>query len=126
MSRIGNSPILIPDGVTVEKTGHTVMVNGSKGNLKLNIDPAVNIEIEGNKIIVKRKNDQKKVKSLHGLTRNLIANMIIGVSNGWTKSLELSGVGFRAQVTGNKLTLVVGYSHPVDIEAPEGISFEVF
>lgn len=125
MSRIGNLPILIPQGVTVEKEGRTVTVMGPKGKLNLEIDPSISIAIEENKIIIKRKNDQKKVKSLHGSTRNLIFNMITGVSEGWTKFLELSGVGFRAQGSENKLLLTVGYSHPIEIEAPEGITFEV-
>lgn len=125
MSRIGNAPINIPSGVTVDKTGQTFSVNGPKGVLTLDIDPVISVEIEGDKIIVKRKNDQKKVKALHGLTRSLIANMSVGVTDLWSKNLELVGVGFRAQVSGNKLTLNVGYSHPVEITAPLGINFEV-
>lgn len=125
MSRIGNLPILIPEIVTVEKTGRAVVVNGPKGNLKMEIDPNISIELEGNKIKVIRKNEQKKVKALHGLTRNLIANMISGVVSGWSKDLELVGVGFRATVSGNQLTLNVGFSHPVEVLAPEGITFEV-
>lgn len=118
-------PIIIPAGVTVEKTGRTVSVTGLKGTLNLNIDSSIGVEIEGDKIIVKRKNDQKQIKALHGLTRNLIANMIRGVIDPWSKSLELVGVGFRAQVEGSKLILNVGFSHPVEIIAPEGITFEV-
>ena len=125
MSRVGNSPILIPAGVTVEKTGKSVMVNGVKGALKIDVEPSISIEVEEGKVIVKRKNDTKKVKSLHGLTRNLIANMVTGVTSLWSKDLELQGVGFRAQSSGNKLTLNVGFSHPVEIDAPEGINFEV-
>lgn len=118
-------PIIIPAGVTVEKTGRTVSVTGFKGTLNLNIDSSIGVEIEGDKIIVKRKNDQKQIKALHGLTRNLIANMIRGVIDPWSKSLELVGVGFRAQVEESKLILNVGFSHPVEIIAPEGITFEV-
>ena len=125
MSRIGDSHILIPSGVTVEKTVGKVVVSGPKGRLNLEINSSITVEIEGEKIIVKRKNDLKKVKALHGLTRSLINNMVLGVTEGWSKNLELQGVGFRAQVDGSKLILNVGYSHPVEIEAPEGISFEV-
>ncbi len=125
MSRVGNQPILIPAGVTVEQTGQNILVNGPKGKLDLIVNPVISVEIEGQNLTVKRKNDQKKVKSLHGLTRNLIANMIIGVSTGWSKDLELVGVGFRAQVNGNKLVLNVGFSHQVEIESGEGMSFEV-
>lgn len=125
MSRIGDAPILIVTGVTVEKLGKTISVNGPKGNLKIEVNPKVSVEVEGEKVIVKRKSEEKYVKALHGLTRSLIANMVKGVTDGWSKNLELVGVGFRAQSVGNKLTLNVGYSHPVDIEAPEGITFEV-
>lgn len=125
MSRIGNSPINIPSGVTVEKSGQIVMVTGPKGSLKIEASPAVSFEIDGGKVIVKRKNDQKAIKALHGLTRSLIANMVTGVTDLWSKNLELVGVGFRAQVVENKLTLNVGYSHPVEVIAPEGINFEV-
>jgi len=125
MSRIGNAPILIPTGVTVEKKQRQILVNGAKGKLELLIDPAITVEIEGQNVVLKRKNDLKKVKALHGLMRSLLANMIIGVTSGWSKNLELVGVGFRAQVNGSKLTLNVGYSHPVEIEAPEGVTFEV-
>lgn len=125
MSRIGDSPIIIPGEVTVGKTGRAVSVTGPKGNLSLDVDESITVEVEGNKVIVKRKNDQKKVKALHGLTRNLIANMITGVSSLWSKDLELVGVGFRAQVNDNKLTLNVGFSHQVEIVAPDGITFEV-
>lgn len=125
MSRIGNMPIIIPQGIVVEQTGRSVSVSGPKGVLKLDIDPAVSVEIEGEKVLVKRKNDLKKVKGLHGLTRNLLYNMVVGITEGWAKFLELVGVGFRAQVSGNKLILNVGFSHPVEIQAPEGINFEV-
>ncbi len=125
MSRIGDTPIIIPSGVTVEKTGNDLVVNGPKGRLSLNMVPEIKVEVEGDKLIVKRDNDQKRIKALHGLIRNLIANMILGVTDGWSKDLELQGVGFRAQVNGNKLILNVGYSHPVEIESPEGITFEI-
>ncbi|MBI2017492.1 50S ribosomal protein L6 [Candidatus Daviesbacteria bacterium] len=125
MSRIGEAPILIAPLVTVQKERKTVVVNGPKGSLKMEIDPQINVEIEGGEILVKRKLEEKRIKAMHGLTRNLIANMITGVTAGWTKNLELVGVGFRAAGSGSKLTLNVGFSHPVEIEAPEGISFEV-
>lgn len=125
MSRIGDLPILIPSGVTVEKQDAYIKVVGPKGTLELVVDPAIKIEIEGQTLRAIRKNDLKKVKALHGLVRSLIANMILGVTDGWNKDLELVGVGFRAQVEGSKLILNVGYSHPVEMEAPEGITFEV-
>lgn len=125
MSRIGYAPINIPSGVTVEKTGNDLGVSGPKGTLVLKVVSEIKIDIEGNQIIVKRKNEQRRVRALHGLTRNLIANMIIGVVDGWSKNLELQGVGFRAQSSAGKLILNVGYSHPVEISAPEGIIFEV-
>ncbi|MBI2019559.1 50S ribosomal protein L6 [Candidatus Daviesbacteria bacterium] len=125
MSRIGNAPIVIPAGVEVSVSGHMVTVTGPKGVLTLNVDPVISVKMEEGQVLVKRKNDLKRVKALHGLSRNLIANMITGVTNLWTKSLELVGVGFRAQLNGNKLVLNVGYSHPVEVEAPENITFEV-
>lgn len=125
MSRIGNAPIIIPAGVTVERTGERISVTGSKGTLVLNINPDVKVEATESHIIVKRKNDTKRIKALHGLTRNLIANMIAGVTTAWSKNLELVGVGFRAQISGDKLTVNVGYSHPVEIIAPQGVTFEV-
>ena len=125
MSRVGDSPIKIPTGVSVEKTEREVVVNGPKGSLNLIVDPSITVTTEEGIILAKRKNDLENVKSLHGLTRNLINNMVIGVTEGWSKDLELVGVGFRAQVIGNKLVLNVGYSHQVEIIAPEGISFEV-
>lgn len=125
MSKIGNAPILIPDGVTIEKTGNTVVVNGPKGNLPVELLPEVDIEVKDSKVLVSRKNETKKAKSLHGLVRSLIANNIIGVIKGWEKGLELVGVGFRVAGGEDKIVLTVGYSHPVEIKAPEGIRFEI-
>lgn len=125
MSRIGNALINIPTGVTVVKEGNEIIVNGPKGNLKMEIAEGIKVEIADSIITAKRKNDQKRIKALHGLTRSLIANMILGVTEGWSKDLELVGVGFRAEVSGSNLVLNVGYSHPVQIEAPDGIVFEV-
>lgn len=126
MSRIGNTPIIIPAGVTIEIDGANIVVNGPKGTLSLQLPPEIKVELQNNLISIKRKDDQKKVKALHGLTRSLIANMISGVTDGWSKNLELQGVGFRAQTDGKKLTLNIGFSHPVEIVAPEGIKFEVY
>lgn len=125
MSRIGDAKILIPAGVTVEEANGVVSVTGPKGTLSLNIDPAIKVEIEEGRVVVKRKDDQKKVKAMHGLTRSLIANMITGVTALWDKKLELIGVGFRAEVSGNKLVVNVGFSHPIEIVAPDRINFEV-
>lgn len=125
MSRIGNTPVLIPTGVEVSVSGQIVSVRGPKGTLTLNVDPAVKVFVEEGKVQLKRKSEQKKVKALHGLSRSLIANMTSGVTNLWSKNLELVGVGFRAQVNGDRLVLNVGYSHSVEITAPENISFEV-
>ncbi len=123
--RIGQNPIIIPSGVVVEKDGATIKVTGPKGNLSMDLDRSITTDIADNSVVVKRKNDLKRVKSMHGLTRNLIANMVTGVSVGWSKNLELVGVGFRASGGGDKLILNVGYSHPVEVIAPQGISFEV-
>ncbi len=126
MSRIGSLPILIPDNVEVIKTGKHLMVKGDKGSLEIDIDQNINVEMDSKQIIFKRKNDQKKAKALHGLTRSLVANMIAGVTVGWSKSLQLVGVGFRAQTMDNKIILNVGFSHTVEVLTPPGISFEVF
>lgn len=125
MSRIGEQPILIPEGVIVEKQNRLISVTGPKGKLELNVVALIEVEIEAGNIKVKRSNDLKKVKALHGLTRNLLANMILGVTVGWSKDLELVGVGFRAQMNGSKIILNVGYSHPIEVEAPMGVIFEV-
>lgn len=125
MSRIGNAPIIIPSGVEVSINGQIVTVAGPKGTLNLSVDPAIKVIIEDGKINLKRKNDQKRIRALHGLVRSLIANMTYGVTNLWSKNLELVGVGFRAQVNGDRLVLNVGYSHPVEILAPQNITFEV-
>lgn len=126
MSRIGSAPIIIPSGVEVSVNGETVTVIGPKGTLALNLMPDIKAIVGEGKIEIQRKSEEKKIKALHGLIRSLIANMVKGVTNLWTKELELVGVGFRAQVNGNKLILNVGYSHPVEVNAPENISFEVF
>lgn len=125
MSRIGNNPIDVPAGVTVVIDGQLVKVSGPKGNLEEMILPQVSVEQVDGKLMVSRKKEDQVSKSLHGLTRSLISNMIIGVTTGWTKNLELVGVGYRAQGGGNALTLSVGYSHPVSVKAPEGVTFTV-
>lgn len=125
MSRIGKAPIEIPNQVTVEKTGDNLVVNGPKGTLSMQVNPNTSVEIKDNILIVTRKNNEKTNMALHGLTRSLIANMVKGVTEGWSKNIELVGVGFRAQSTGDKMTLNIGFSHPVEVVAPEGIKLEV-
>jgi large subunit ribosomal protein L6 len=122
MSRIGKMPIAIPAGVTVDiAENNKVTVKGPKGTLERVLPKEMDIKLEGTEVVVGRPNDLKKMKSLHGLTRTLINNMVIGVSNGYEKKLEVNGVGYKAQKSGKKLTLSLGYSHPVEMEDPEGI-----
>ncbi len=122
MSRIGKMPIAIPAGVTVEiAENNKVTVKGPKGTLERVLVPEMEIKQEGAEITVSRPNDLKRMKSLHGLTRTLINNMIIGVTNGYEKTLEINGVGYRAAKQGKKLQLSLGYSHPVEMEDPEGL-----
>ena len=126
MSRIGRHPIAIPAGVTVEiKENNVVTVKGPKGTLEKALPTEMEIKQEGDEVVVTRPNDLKKMKSLHGLTRTLINNMVIGVTNGYEKVLEVNGVGYRAAKSGNKLTLNLGYSHPVEMTDPEGIESTV-
>ena len=126
MSRIGRMPVAIPAGVTVEiAEGNKVTVKGPKGTLVRELPREMEIKIEDGHVIVSRPNDLKRMKSLHGLTRTLIHNMTIGVSEGYTKTLEVNGVGYRAANAGKKLTLNLGYSHPVEMEDPEGIETKV-
>ncbi|MBE5978862.1 50S ribosomal protein L6 [Lacrimispora sp.] len=122
MSRIGRMPIAIPAGVTVEiAENNKVTVKGPKGTLERVLPTEMTIKEEDGHILVTRPNDLKKMKSLHGLTRTLVNNMIVGVTAGYEKKLEINGVGYRAQKQGNKLVLSLGYSHPVEMEDPEGI-----
>ena len=122
MSRIGRMPIAIPAGVTVEiAENNKVTVKGPKGTLERVLPSEMDIKMEGSEIVVSRPNDLKKMKSLHGLTRTLINNMVIGVTEGYEKKLEVNGVGYRAQKQGKKLVLSLGYSHPVEMEDPEGL-----
>ena len=126
MSRIGRLPVAIPAGVTVEVAENNVVtVKGPKGTLTKELPVEMEIKVEGEEVIVTRPNDLKKMKSLHGLTRTLINNMVVGVSEGFKKELEMRGVGYRAQLQGTKLVLSVGKSHQDEVEAPEGITFEV-
>lgn len=126
MSRIGLKPITIPSGVEVKLNDKNFMeVKGAKGSITQQLDPNMEIKIEDGVITVNRPNDEKVYKSLHGLTRTLIANMIEGVTNGFKKTLEIEGTGYRAAKQGKKLALTLGFSHPVEMEDPEGIEVEV-
>ena len=125
MSRIGNKPITIPAGVEVTLDGNVITVKGPKGTLTKELHSNMEVKVEGTEITVKRPDDEAFNRSLHGLTRTLINNMIEGVTNQYSRVLEVNGVGYRAQLKGKKLVMNLGYSHPVEMDAPEGITFEV-
>lgn len=125
MSRIGNKPITVPAGVEVKVDGTHVTVKGPKGTLERDISKNISLEINENVINVKRINDEPNNRALHGLTRTLLNNMLIGVVNEFTRELQINGVGYRVQKQGNNLNLTLGYSHPVVFEAPNGITFDV-
>ena len=125
MSRIGNKPITVPAEVKVTIDGHKITVTGPKGTLEREIHENISLEMNDNTIKVSRINDEAANRSLHGLTRTLINNMINGVVNEYTRALEINGVGYRAAKQGNKLVLTLGYSHPVEMVEPEGIKYEV-
>jgi large subunit ribosomal protein L6 len=125
MSRIGKMPVTVPSGVDVQVAGTQVTVKGSKGQLSREFTERVNFEIEDGVITVARQDDTRESRALHGLSRALLANMVVGVSEGFTRVLEIQGVGYRASLKGSDIELLVGYSHPVDVSAPEGITFEV-
>ena len=125
MSRIGRLPVTVPAGVQVDINGTEVAVKGPKGELKRSFSPSISIAKEGGQIIVKRESDEAQQRALHGTTRALIQSMVTGVSSGFTKVLEIEGVGYRAEMNGQNLVLYLGFSHPVPIEPPAGISFEV-
>lgn len=125
MSRIGNQPIAIPDGVEVTLNENVVHVKGTKGELSREVPADMHVAVDDGEIVVTRPSDQPKHRALHGLTRTLVANMVTGVSAGYEKKLEVRGVGYRAAMQGNKLTLALGYSHPVEMVPPEGIEIEV-
>ena len=125
MSRIGKNPITIPAGVDVKLDGNVITVKGAKGTLTQKIRQEITVKIEGSEIVVTRINDEKTARSLHGLTRTLIANMVEGVSNGFTKTLEVNGIGYRAQKQGSNLVMNLGFSHQVIMPEIEGISIDV-
>jgi large subunit ribosomal protein L6 len=125
MSRIGRMPIPVPEGVAVSIEGNRVTMRGPKGELSRSFDQDMSIALRDNQIIVTRPSDSKRHKAMHGLTRALLANMVTGVSEGFRKALEIVGVGYRAEMQGETLVLSVGYSHPVQIEPPPGITFSV-
>ena len=125
MSRIGRAPITIPDGVTVDITGQTVTVKGPKGELTHTVVEPIRIAQEDGQLVVTRPTDRGPHRALHGLSRSLVANLVTGVSDGFERRLEIQGVGYRAQMKGQALELAVGYSHPVTIDPPDGIQFEV-
>jgi large subunit ribosomal protein L6 len=125
MSRIGRLPIPVPTGVDVTIDGRTVTVKGPKGSLSRSLHPDMTVSREEATLIVTRPTEQKTHKQLHGLTRTLVNNMVVGVTDGYRKGLEITGVGYRAALSGRKLQLNLGYSHQIEIDPPEGISFEV-
>lgn len=121
MSRIGKKPVAIPGGVTVEVSGKQIAVKGPKGELSYEHLPEVTVKVDGDQVVVERKDDSQESRARHGLTRQLIANMTIGVSEGFEKKLEIIGVGYKAKAQGKSVTLNLGHSHPIDYSAPEGI-----
>ncbi len=125
MSRIGRLPIDIPNGISVELDGHHVTVKGPNGTLERSFSPLINISQEGEQIKVTRNSDEKHVRALHGTTRAVIQNMVTGIHTGFTKILEIRGVGYKAELEGKNLVINVGFSHSVHVEAPEGIKFDV-
>ncbi|MEX2526866.1 MAG: 50S ribosomal protein L6 [Gemmatimonadota bacterium] len=125
MSRIGKAPIQVPSGVQVTRDGAELKVKGPKGELRLDVHPEMDVKLEDGVITVARPSDARNHRALHGLTRSLIANMVEGVTDGFKKTLEIQGVGYRAEKRGNGIVLSLGFSHTVDVPAPEGISLEV-
>ena len=125
MSRIGKQPVAVPDGVEITIEPDVVKVKGPKGELQERVSRQISVAHENGEVVVTRSTDRGEHRALHGLTRSLIANMVEGVTNGYEKRLEIQGVGYRAQLQGNKLVLALGYSHPVEVVAPTGIDFEV-
>lgn len=125
MSRIGNAPIDLPEGVDAKVDGSQVAVTGPKGDLDLTMDPRMSASVDDGVLTVARSDEERTTRALHGLTRALLNNMVIGVTQGYRKELQAVGVGYRAALQGKKLELQVGFSHPVYVEAPDGISFEV-
>jgi large subunit ribosomal protein L6 len=125
MSRVGSTPITVPSGVEVTVTDGVVEVNGPKGDLSQTIDPRITVSVDDGVVTLKRSDEERQSRALHGLSRALINNMVIGVTEGYAKELQAVGVGYRAVLRGSTLELQVGFSHPVTIEAPDGIEFEV-
>ena len=126
MSRIGKAPILLPNGVEVGISGKSIEVKGPKGSLDFEVPGSISVRQDGDQIYVERPDDERTNRALHGLTRSLINNMVIGVSEGFSKELEIIGVGYRAQAKGqSSLELQLGFSHPISVDAPEGVSFDV-
>jgi large subunit ribosomal protein L6 len=125
MSRIGRLPIAVPSGVDVTIDGRRLTVKGPKGSLSRELHPDITVSREDDKLVVTRPTEQKTHKQLHGLTRTLVNNMVVGVTDGYRKGLEITGVGYRAAKVGEKLQLNLGYSHPIEIDPPSGISFEL-
>ncbi|MEW6227898.1 MAG: 50S ribosomal protein L6 [Bacillota bacterium] len=125
MSRIGKAPIPLPKGVEVDISGSTIKVKGPKGQLQRDVSKAMRVSLQDDKIVVERPGDDKEYRSLHGLTRTLVANMVKGVTEGYEKSLVVSGTGYKAAKQGKKLVLSVGYSHPVEVDPAEGIEIDV-
>ncbi|RBP62390.1 LSU ribosomal protein L6P [Brevibacterium sanguinis] len=125
MSRIGKNPISVPTGVEVTIDGQDVSVKGPKGELSVTISEPISVSLDEGVVTVSRPNDERESRSLHGLSRTLVNNMIIGVTEGYSKALEIVGTGYRVQAKGSNLEFALGYSHPITVEAPEGISFSV-
>jgi large subunit ribosomal protein L6 len=125
VSRIGKNPVVIPDGVTVKQDGNLIKIKGPSGELQQKINPNISVEVKDNQIIVSRPDDTKENKSLHGLSRALIQNMVTGVHSSYKKTLEIVGVGYRAELKGKNLLLNIGYSHPIYFMPPDEIKFEV-
>ena len=125
MSRVGKAPVAVPSGVTININGQSVEVKGPKGTLSQDIPAPITVAQEGEELVVSRPDDHRKNRSLHGLSRSLVFNMIEGVTKGYTINMEIFGVGYRVQLKGKNLEFALGYSHPVLIEAPEGITFAV-
>ena len=125
MSRVGKNPINIPSGVDVKLQGNLITVKGPKGELKWNFSSGMRVDVQDKNIVVERPSDTKQFRALHGTTRSIIANMVNGISTGYEKVLEINGVGYRAQVQGQKINFILGYSHPIEFQLPEGITAEV-
>ena len=125
MSKIGEIPVIIPEGATAQISGNSVAITGPKGNLTRNFLGKVEFQLDGNVLKVVSKSKTKKGNSIYGTTRAILSNMVIGVTDGWKRQLELVGTGYRAEVSGNTLVLTIGYSHPVKIDAPDGLTLKI-